>query len=252
MSITPIRADTVLPARRTPVTLRTADGLALVGELATPADRDPVATLVCLHPLPTHGGTMDSHLYRKAAWRLPALAAVAVLRFNTRGTASAQGASQGVFDNGRAEQHDVAAALNYAAAHRLPRVWVAGWSFGTDLALRYGLHPVVEGVILLSPTLHRVGTGHLDAWAAAGRPVIALVPEHDDHLRPDAARDRFARIPQAEVAGVAGARHLWVGDAERALDEIVARLVPGVAQLPSTYAGPVTSRSGPPYPEVGA
>ena len=44
------------------------------------SDRDPVATLVCLHPLPTHGGMMDSHLYRKAAWRLPALADMAVLR----------------------------------------------------------------------------------------------------------------------------------------------------------------------------
>ena len=50
-----IRASTVLPARREPVTLHTADGLDLVGELARQATRDPVATLVCLHPLPTQG-----------------------------------------------------------------------------------------------------------------------------------------------------------------------------------------------------
>ena len=90
-----IRASTVLPARREPVTLHTADGLSLVGELALPAGRDPVATLICLHPLPTHGGMMDSHLLRKAAYRLPALADLAVLRFNTRGTASEQGRSEG-------------------------------------------------------------------------------------------------------------------------------------------------------------
>ena len=48
-----IRASSVLPARREPVTLHTDDGLDLVGELALPAGRDPVATLVCLHPLPT-------------------------------------------------------------------------------------------------------------------------------------------------------------------------------------------------------
>src|SRR6266700_6609269 len=98
-----IRASTVLPARRLPLSLRTADGLNLIGELALPARRDPVATLICLHPLPTHGGMMDSHLLRKAANRLPALADLAVLRFNTRGTTSEQGTSEGTFGSGEAE-----------------------------------------------------------------------------------------------------------------------------------------------------
>jgi len=77
--VTDIRAMTVLPARRTPITLTTEDGLRLIGELALPEHRDPVATLVCLHPLPTHGGMMDSHLLKKAAFRLPALAQLAVM-----------------------------------------------------------------------------------------------------------------------------------------------------------------------------
>ena len=47
------------------------------------------------------------------------------------------------------------------------------------------------------------------------------MPEHDDYLRPAEARERFAAVPQAEVLGVAGAKHLWVGDAENVLDEIV-------------------------------
>src|SRR3954468_9172866 len=105
-----IRAGTVLPARRTPVTLHTADGLSLVGELAAPVDRDPVATLVTLHPLPTHGGFMDSHVIRKAAARLPALADLAVLRFNFRGVSSPRGTSGGEFGHGVEERHDLAAA----------------------------------------------------------------------------------------------------------------------------------------------
>src|SRR5213076_1841769 len=80
-----IRANTVLPARREPLRLRTSDGLSLVGELAVPEDRPAVGTLVCVHPLPTAGGMMDSHILRKASWRLPALAGISVLRFNTRG-----------------------------------------------------------------------------------------------------------------------------------------------------------------------
>ena len=75
-----IRVTSVLPADRHAITLVTADGLRLVGEVALPAGRAPQATLVCAHPLPTHGGMMDSHLLRKAAWRLPALADIAVDR----------------------------------------------------------------------------------------------------------------------------------------------------------------------------
>ena len=72
------------------------------------------ATLITLHPLPTHGGFMDSHVYRKASYRLPALAGVAVLRFNTRGTASPRGTSDGAFEEGIGERFDVEAAVRFA------------------------------------------------------------------------------------------------------------------------------------------
>jgi alpha/beta superfamily hydrolase len=209
---TDIRAATVLPARRTPITLTTDDGLRLIGELALPEHRDPAATLICLHPLPTHGGMMDSHVYRKAAFRLPALADLAVLRFNTRGTESEQGKSEGEFGGGETERFDVEAAVRYAADAGLPDIWLSGWSFGTELTLRWGLLPGVQGGILLSPPLRRAGDKDLDSWAASGRPLTVLVPEFDDYLRPDEARQRFARVPKAQVIGVDGAKHLWVGE----------------------------------------
>jgi len=235
-----IRANTVLPALREALVLHTADGLRLVGELARPLGRDPVATLVCLHPLPTHGGMMDSHVLRKASWRLPALAGVAVLRFNTRGTSSAAGTSEGEFDQADGERYDVAAAVEYAERHDLPRIWLLGWSFGTDLALRWGGDPDVEGAVLLSPPLRYSSEADLDAWARSGKPLVAVVPELDDYLRPDEAVRRFSRVPQAEVVAVEGARHLWVGEpaVRRVLDEVVARVAPGAAPLPLTWQGP--------------
>ena len=166
-----ITAGTVLPAQREPITMLTADGLTLVGELALPVSRPPVATLICLHPLPTQGGMMDSHVLRKASYRLPALADLAVLRFNTRGTSSERGRSEGEFGDGETERHDVAAAIGYCADRDLPRLWLLGWSFGTELALRWGLDPDVEGAILLSPPLRRAGDADLDAWAAGGQAV---------------------------------------------------------------------------------
>jgi uncharacterized protein len=229
-----IRASTVLPARRENVVLHTADGLSLVGELALPLDRPPVATLICLHPLPTAGGMMDSHLLRKAAFRLPALAGLAVLRFNTRGTSSERGTSEGEFGGGGPERQDVAAAIAYCAAAGLPRLWLLAWSFGTSLALKWGNVPEVEGAILLSPPLRMAVDADLDAWAASRRPLVALVPELDDYLRPAQARARFARVPQAQVIGVERAGHLWVGEkyVRIVLNEIVRQLNPDAWPLP--------------------
>ncbi len=241
----PIRASTVLPAERRNIELTTADGLTLVGEFAAPAEaREPAATLITFHPLPTHGGFMDSHVYRKASFRLPALADIAVLRFNTRGTCSPRGCSDGEFDGGNAERHDVVAAVRWAVDAGLRNIWLVGWSFGTELVLKYGaLDPVaelIEGAVLLSPPLHRATDADLLAWAAAGMPLTVLVPEHDDYLQPAECAERFARVPQARVVGVDGARHLWVGEkyAARALNEIVAAVLPQRATpLPTEWTG---------------
>jgi len=235
--LTQITASTVLPARREQITLHTDDGLTLVGELARPAEHEPVATLIALHPLPTHGGMMDSHILRKASYRLPALADLAVLRFNTRGTLSERGRSEGEFGAGEAERYDVAAAIAWCTAAGLLRLWLLGWSFGTELVLKWGLDPAVEGAILLSPPLKRAGDAELDAWAASGKPLLVLVPELDDYLRPDEARRRFARVPQAELIAVDRAKHLWVGEpsVRIVLREIVRRINPAAWPLPTEW-----------------
>lgn len=234
----PVRAGTVLPARREPLTLHTADGLRLVAALARPLDRPPLATLVCLHPLPeaggggTPGGSLDSHLLRKAAWRLPALAGIAVLRLNTRGTSSPEGRSDGSFGGGDAEALDLAAALDLVEAEDLPAPWLLGWSFGSELVLRHGVDdPTPRGAILLAPPLRRAGEADLDRWAADGRPLVAVVPEFDDYLRPAEARLRFGRVPQAEVIEIARSKHLFVGFTEEVLDVVAERLLPGSAPL---------------------
>ncbi len=231
----PIGSMTVLPALREDIELRTEDGLTLVGELALPASGRIAATLITLHPLPTHGGFMDSHVYRKAAWRLPHLADIAVLRFNTRGTSSPRGTSEGHFEEGVGEAADVRAAVAFAVARGLPHRWLLGWSFGTELALMHGADQEVEGAILLSPPLHRATEADMVRWAATGKPVTALVPEFDDFLTPEPARARFAPLTQLELIPVPGAKHLWVGEkyVRTVLDYIVERVTPGRAPLPT-------------------
>ncbi|WP_259177776.1 alpha/beta hydrolase [Mycetocola sp. BIGb0189] len=227
----------MLPAIREDITLHTEDGLDLVGELALPAEHPPVATLVTLHPLPTAQGFMDSHILRKAAARLPALADLAVLRFNTRGTSSPRGTSDGHFEEGLGERLDVAAAMAFVAERNLPNPWLVGWSFGTELALKYGREHAIRGAILLSPPLHRASAAEVAAWHGDPRELTALIPEHDDYLQPPEAAESFASVPEMRVLPIEGAKHLWVGEkyVKIVLDEIVRVTNPDALPLPTEW-----------------
>jgi len=232
-----IRPSTVLPANRRPISFKTADGLTLIGEVATPLDGAAVS-LLCLHPNPAGGGMMDSHVYKKAANRLPAMAGIEIIRFNTRGTTSETGTSEGTFDNGEAEEADVRAAIDYSFNELgVKNLWVIGWSFGTDLALRYAKDDRIKGLILLSPPLQRTKQSDLEFWEKDPRPVHAFVPEHDEYLNPDQAKERFAIFPSLHLNPVMGAKHLWVGEpyVYRILSEITGLLAPSRLPLPQEY-----------------
>ena len=231
----PIRPSTILPAQRTPFTVTTEDGQTLIGEVSAPLSGSTSAILCC-HPNPTGGGMMDSHIYKKASNRLPSMAGITVVRFNTRGTTSEAGTSTGTYDNGRAEKYDVEAMIRYCFdTLKLTELWVVGWSFGTSIAISHARDPRVKGLILLSPTLLDIVDGDLEFWAQDGRPMTALIPEHDDYLKPAEAKIRFAGVPQIDVIPVDGAKHLWVGEpyVHRVLSEITRIVVPSRLPLPT-------------------
>lgn len=225
-----VRPSSVFDATRNPFHVQTEDGVDLIGEVASPLAPSKGAIL-CLHPLPTAGGMMDSHVYKKAANRLPAMADITVVRFNTRGTTSEAGSSTGHFDNGKSERFDVEAMLRYCFDElKLENLWVTGWSFGTDLALQHAKDPRHKGLILLSPPLRTTTDEQLRYWNTDPRPITALVPEFDDYLQPTAARQRFSVVPSIKIIAVDDAKHLWVGEpaVHRVLSEIVS-IVLGVA-----------------------
>ena len=224
----------MLPANRRSITITTADGLNLIGEVATPIG-NRAASILCLHPLPTAGGMMDSHVYKKAANRLPAMAGIEIIRFNTRGTTSEAGTSAGSFGEGVTERFDVEAAIEFSFKELgAQTLWVMGWSFGTDLALKFARDPRVAGLILLSPPLRTSEPSDLEFWAKDGRPIIALIPEFDDYLQPEAAAQAFKVIPQIELINVDEAKHLWVGEPAvyRVLSEITRFIAPEKLPLP--------------------
>jgi hypothetical protein len=232
-----VRSSSVFESSRTPFHVVTSDGVDLIGEIAAPVGISRGAIL-CLHPLPTAGGMMDSHIYKKAANRLPAMAGITVVRFNTRGTTSEAGSSTGTFDNGRDEQFDVEAMLAYCFdTLKLENLWVVGWSFGTDLALQHAKDLRHRGLILLSPPLRTTTDEQLTYWNTDIRPIVALVPELDDYLKPDAAQQRFAVAPAIKIIAVEGAKHLWIGEpsVHRVLSEINSIVTGDVTPLPTEF-----------------
>ena len=235
-----ITSTTVLPARREDISFTTSDDLTLVGEVAWPEDHPAMATALFLHPLPTAGGFMDSHVIRKASWRLPALADIAVFRFNFRGVSSPRGTSEGSFGEGIEEKKDLEAALAEAGRLGLPTPWLIGWSFGTEVILKHAREHTdrISGVILLSPPLHRATQGELVRWQDSPVPVVALIPEFDDFLPPQQAREGFAVAPSVELVMAEGAKHLWVGEKQTrfVLNEITKRLNPAAAPLPEAWS----------------
>ena len=232
-----LRPSTELPSKRSKQTVRTSDGIDLVVEVAAPINPSLGALLMC-HPNPNGGGMMDSHVYKKAANRLPALADLTIVRFNTRGTSSEQGTSTGSYDQTVLEKHDVEAMTKFCLDElKLENLWVVGWSFGTELTLKYARDPRIKGIILLSPPLMYTSEDELKFWAIDGRPVIALVPEHDEYLSPNAARERFSVIPQIEIIEGVNMKHLWLGEpsVQFVHNQIVKKVAPSKYPLPSEF-----------------
>ncbi len=230
----PVRPSTVLPAIRTPFTVETSDGATLIGEVAAPV-ANPTGSLLMLHPNPTGGGMMDSHIYKKASNRLPSMAGITTVRFNTRGTTSESGTSTGTYDGGEAERFDVEAMERFVLDElKLENVWVVGWSFGTEIALKHVRDRRIKGLILLSPPLMKADDEDLKRWSSDGRPVTALIPEFDDYLKPPEAKARFAQLKQINLINVDGAKHLWVGEpyVHRVLTEITNIVAPQRLPLP--------------------
>jgi hypothetical protein len=136
---------TTPPFPRDSATLTLAGPVGALEIAVDPAEADalPIVAIVC-HPLPTEGGTMHNKVVTMTARALRECG-LDTVRFNFRGV----GHSAGTFDHGDGETEDLKTVAAWVRAQR-PDValWLAGFSFGSYVALRAA--PEVQPALMLS------------------------------------------------------------------------------------------------------
>jgi alpha/beta superfamily hydrolase len=189
------------------------DGTVLEGELALGAD--PWAGAVLCHPHPRYGGSMRSLLIGELFRALPA-AGIGALRFNFRGVER----SGGTWDDGRAEQGDVVAAIDLLAAWTpagTPLVLI-GWSFGADMALS-AVDARVAGWCLIAPPLRY--TSAMDAIGHDPRPKCVILGARDDVVPSERVDEAIRTWATTTRVVIPGASHFFIGRAAQVADAVV-------------------------------
>jgi alpha/beta superfamily hydrolase len=168
----------------------------------------PRAIVVFAHPLPTEGGTMHTKVVYQGAKAL-ARTGCAVLRFNFRGV----GRSAGSWDEGRGEQDDFRAALDFAAArHPGVEMWAAGFSFGSYIAMTVGAQDDrVCALIGIAPPVNKYD---FSIAQTATKPKFLVHGIEDELIPLKLVRDLYARMADPkELVEIDRANHLFDGQA---------------------------------------
>lgn len=107
----------------------------------------PKAIAIICHPHPLYGGTMTNKVITTVTKTLRELGAI-TLRFNFRGV----GLSEGQYAQGEGETADALAVIDWARQQYgdYP-LWLAGFSFGSYVALRAALQRQPEKLLLIAP-----------------------------------------------------------------------------------------------------
>jgi alpha/beta superfamily hydrolase len=140
----------------------------------------------------------------------------AVLRFNFRGV----GRSAGAWDEGRGEQDDYRAALDYVAS-RYPGmdIWAAGFSFGSYIAMTCGAtDDRVCTLIGIAPPVDRY---NFDAVRQSAKPKFLVHGERDELIPLRTVREFYAQLGEPkEFVEIDRATHLFEGQASEVGDAL--------------------------------
>ena len=178
-----------------------------------PRQGPPRAAALVLHPHPLGGGTMHNKVVFLAATALND-AGLVVLRINFRGV----GGSTGEHDEGRGEQDDVRAALDYLAdQYPQLRLVLCGFSFGARVGLDVGIEDDrVQYLISIGTPLDKYDFSFLESCR---KPLLLVHGEHDEYGDVVKLRQLAAELEKrthVRLVVIPGAGHFF----ENRLDEL--------------------------------
>ncbi len=191
--------------------------------LKEPRQDSPNGVALVLHPHPLGGGTMHNKVVFRAAAALND-AGLTTLRINFRGV----GQSTGEHDEGRGEQEDVRAGLDYLSqSYPGLRILLCGFSFGARVGLDVGINdPRVAYLIGIGTPLEKYDFSFL---AACRKPLLLVHGEHDEFGEVERLRKLVADLEKSvpvELVVVPGAGHFFedrLDDLKRAITDWTTR-----------------------------
>jgi uncharacterized protein len=183
------------------ISLLTADGHTLAGDLWVPADAR-AAAVVC-HPHPAYGGDRRNVVV-DALFRGLAGAGVAALCFDFRH------AEQTAAREGVAERADVVAAIHRLATEVALDVplYLVGYSYGADVALAVGDDRHAGWAVVAPPFRF---SGPARPGDGDDRPVLVVAAEHDQFAPPSWVTRATAGWPDVTVEVAPMADHFLAG-----------------------------------------
>ena len=171
----------------------------------------PYAVLLC-HPHPMGGGTMHNKVVYHAM-KVFSSFGLPVLRFNFRSV----GLSEGAFDDGRGEQDDARAALDWLDQNLKRPILFAGFSFGSYVGLRACCGDSrVKGLVALGLPARAEGRGYTyDFLPQCTQPKLFISGDHDQYGPRDQVEAAFASAsPPKQLVWIEGAEHFFQGTPE--------------------------------------
>ena len=153
----------------------------------TKAAAPGVGIAVICHPHPLHGGTMHNKVVTIIERSLRELG-LDTVRFNFRGI----GKSDGTFDEGVGESEDLAAVVEWARSVRPEAaLWLAGFSFGSYVALRNAKRLGADALITIAPP---VGRWDFKEFELPDCPWLVVQGEEDEVVDPQVVFDWIEQL----------------------------------------------------------
>jgi alpha/beta superfamily hydrolase len=175
----------------------------------------PMTYAVICHPHPLYGGTMLNKVVYMIASTFNQLG-VGTVRFNFRGV----GKSEGEYDQGLGETEDLCAVVQWLEQEYMPdELWLAGFSFGSYVALRAYQRLPANRLLLVAPPVERFDFSQLKITDS---PILVIQGRQDEIVSPTAVSQWVTtQMPTAQFQWLEQADHFFHGQLNELREVII-------------------------------